>query len=124
MQALEVRRVSSSADLLKAGDFVFIPKREPEITVERIPLTPPTKFFAFIKWSLFGKKYELKQYVELRWPEHDAVIVQCPDCNSPCASTKIHKIISIEPLTVELPITCPYCKNVTFQIKDGKIMTA
>jgi hypothetical protein len=69
--ALEVKRVKSSEDLLHPGEYVFIEKRAPKITVERMPLRPPTKFFKHIAWNLFGKKYELKQHVELLWPEHD-----------------------------------------------------
>jgi hypothetical protein len=42
MEALEVRRVSSSEDLLHPREYVFIPKRDPKITVERRPLDPPT----------------------------------------------------------------------------------
>ena len=121
MQALEVRRVPHSEELLHPGDFAFISKREPDIRVERIPLTPPTGFFKLLWWKLFGKKFELKQYVELRWPNYDAVIVNCPNCNQPCASTRTHKIVSLEPLTLEIPITCPYCKSVTFEINKGTL---
>jgi hypothetical protein len=41
MEALEVRRVSSSADLLHPGEYVFIAKRQPKITVERRPPLNP-----------------------------------------------------------------------------------
>jgi hypothetical protein len=37
MQALELRRVPISADLEKAGDFVFVPKREPIVTNRACP---------------------------------------------------------------------------------------
>jgi hypothetical protein len=122
--ALEVKRVKSSEYLLNPGEYVFIEKRAPKITVDRMPLTPPTGFFKRIAWHFFGKKYELKQYVELLWPEHDAIILNCPSCNGPCATTKNHKIISVEPLTLEIPLTCPYCKTRSFDIKEGKIITA
>lgn len=122
--ALEVKRVKSSEDLLHPGEYVFIEKRAPKITVERTPLTPPTGFLKRLAWNFFGKKYEIKQYVELLWPEHDAIILNCPTCNGPCATTKNHKIISIEPLTLEIPLTCPYCKTLSYEIKEGKIMTA
>lgn len=124
MQALEVRRVKSSENLLHPGEYVFIEKRSPIIRTEREPLLPPTGFFRRMYWNLFGKKYELKQFVELLWPNYDAIILNCPDCNSPCATTAKHKIISIEPLTLEIPLTCPYCKTKSFAIKDGKLMHA
>jgi len=41
MEALAVRRVQSSADLLNKGEYVFILKRKPKITVDKLPLAPP-----------------------------------------------------------------------------------
>jgi hypothetical protein len=38
MEALKVRRVSTSADLLNPGEYVFIEKRSPQITIEKTPL--------------------------------------------------------------------------------------
>jgi hypothetical protein len=49
-------------------------------------------------------------------------ILNCPDCNQPFATKKNHKIISIEPLTVETPVTCPYSKDFTFKVSEEKIM--
>ena len=121
MQALEVRRVSTSADLLNKGEYVFIEKRAPKITVERIPLERPAGFWAGLKWDWFGEKYEIKQIVEILWPEQDAIILNCPSCGGPCATTKNHKILSVEPLTLEIPLTCPYCKTKHYDITDGKI---
>ncbi len=124
LPALEVKRVKSSEDLLNPGEYVFIEKRSPKITVERTPLEPPQGFIKKLLWNFVGKKYDFKQYVELLWPEYDAIILNCPACNGPCATTKNHKIISIEPLTLEIPLTCPYCKTRSFDIKEGKIMNA
>lgn len=124
MQALEVRRVSSSADLLNKGEYVFIEKREPKITIERTPLERPAGFWAGLRWDLFGRKYELHQIVEILWPEHDAIILNCPFCSLPIATTKRHKIISVEPLTLEIPLTCPYCKTASFDIKEGNVTAA
>jgi hypothetical protein len=121
MQAVELRRVSSSTDLLRPGEYVFIPKREPEIIIERQSIGPPSGFFKWIWWKWFGKRHELKQYIELLWPETDTVILNCPQCGGPCTTTKYHKIISIEPLTLETPLTCPHCGTNGFSIKDGKI---
>jgi uncharacterized protein YbaR (Trm112 family) len=122
--ALEVKRVPHSEDLLHPGEFVFIPKREPVRTFERTPIAPPTGTFRRLWWDLFGKKYELKQIVELLWPEIDTVILNCPECNSPLATTRNHTIVSLEPLTIETPLTCPYCRTNTFKVAEGKIMTA
>src|ERR1700739_4381066 len=107
MQALEVRRVNLSADLSRPGDYVFHPKRAPIVTYERKALEAPESFFAKLWWNWWGKKYETKQIVELQWPETDVAILNCPDCGSPLATTKNHKIISVEPLTIESPVTCP-----------------
>jgi len=41
MQALEVRRVNSSADFLHLGEYVFIEERTPQITIEKSPLGAP-----------------------------------------------------------------------------------
>jgi hypothetical protein len=135
MQAIEVRRVPTSADLSSPGDFAFVPKREPVRKFERIPLTAPKGFVKRLLWYLFGKKYELKQVVELLWPEYDAVILNCPHCNMPLATTPQHKIISLDPLTIETAIACSYErshgiasqpgeKEFAFQVKEGKIMPA
>ena len=135
MEALEVRRVPTSADLSSPGDFAFVPKREPVRKFERIPLIAPKGFFRKIVWQLFGKKYELKQVIELLWPEYDAVILNCPHCNMPLATTPQHKIVSLDPLTIETPIACAYSrtqgiaknaaeKQIAFQVKEGKIMPA
>jgi hypothetical protein len=124
LKALEVKRVEHSEDLLHPGEYVFVGKRQPIITIEKNPIDPPQGKFKLLWWTFFGKKHELKQIVELLWPEQDAIILNCPVCNGPCATTKNHKIISIEPLTLEIPLTCPYCKTRSFDIKEGKIMNA
>jgi hypothetical protein len=124
MQALEVRRVPTSADLAHPGEYVFVAKRAPHITYQSEPLEPPRGLLQRLWWNAFGKKYELKQIVELLWPEIDTIIMNCPTCNGPLATTRNHKILSIEPLTLEIPLTCPYCKTNTFKIEEGKIMPA
>jgi uncharacterized protein YbaR (Trm112 family) len=131
--ALEVKRVSHSEDLLHPGEFVFIPKREPIRRFHSEPIEPPAdKYggtmigdaFRYLKWRLFGPKYEIKQIVELLWPEIDTVIINCPDCNQPLATTRNHTIVSLEPLTIETALTCPYSKTHTFKVAEGKIITA
>ena len=81
-QALEVKRVQHSEDLLHPGEYVFVAKRQPIITVEKVPIEPPLdkyggtaigNAFRYLKWQ-FGKKYEMKQIVELLWPQQDAII--------------------------------------------------
>lgn len=132
-QALEVRRVSSSADLAAPGDFAFIPKREPVRRLEQFPIAPPRNIICRLVWRVFGKKQETKQYIELQWPEYDAVILNCPHCNMPLATTAKHRIVSLEPLTIEMPIGCEYSRAkgiatnadqeaVVFQVKEGKIL--
>ena len=120
--AIKVRRVPRSDELLQPGDYVFIGKREPKRTVEQIPIEAPTNRFRRLWWIWFGKKYALREVLELLWPEIDTVIVNCPACNSPCATTGRHTIASLEPLTIETPITCPYCRINTFEIVEGKII--
>lgn len=125
LTALEVKRVPHSEDLLHPGEFVFIPKREPIRTFHSEPLEPPTRgVFRYLWWKWFGKKYEIKQIVELLWPEIDTVIINCPECNQALATTGQHKIVSLEPLTIETPLTCPYSKTHTFKVAEGKIIAA
>jgi hypothetical protein len=124
MEALEVRRVQHSEDLAKPGEYVFIAKRDPKVTVESNPLMPPSGFWRSLWWSAFGKKVELKQIVEVQWPAYDAIIIDCPQCNQPCATTAKHAIVSVEPLTIETAVTCPYCRTITFKVTDGKLITA
>jgi hypothetical protein len=122
MQALEVRRVTHSEDLLKPGDYCYVPKRAPIVTYERKPLEAPRGLIQKIRWHFFGEKYEMKQIVELQWPAYDVAILNCPDCNSPFATTTHHKILSVEPLTIETAVTCPYSKDITFKVSEGKIL--
>ena len=68
-QALEVKRVQHSENLLHPGEYVFVAKRQPIITVEKHPIDPPQGKFKLLWWTFFGKKHELKQIVELLWPE-------------------------------------------------------
>jgi hypothetical protein len=137
LQAFEVRRVPSSGDLTAPGDFAFIPKRESIRHLERVPIQPPRNFFKRLVWQFFGQKQEVRQYIELQWPEYDAVILNCPHCNMPLATTKTHKIVSLEPLTIESPIGCEYSRGkgiatkareeeeaVVFRVTDGKIIAA
>jgi hypothetical protein len=124
MEALTVRRVQYSEDLLKRGDYFFVEKRQPAITFKRVPLDPPQGILERIWWRWFGKKEELKQIIEIVWPEYDAIIVNCPQCNQPCATSKEHRIVSVEPLTIETPVTCPYCRTLTFKVTEGKLITA
>jgi len=121
MQALEVRRVQSSADLLVPGDYVFIPKREPKKIVIKTPHVPPEGFFRRLFWDWFGKKYALREVLEALWPAFDTIILICPECKNAFATTERHKIFSVEPLTLSMPLTCPYCKTMSFDIKEGKI---
>jgi hypothetical protein len=122
--ALEVKRVPHSEELLHPGEFVFIPKREPIRTFQSTPIAPPSGLFRRLWWDLFGKKHEIKQIVELLWPEIDTVIMNCPKCNGPLATTRNHVIVRVEPLTIETPLTCPYCRTNTFKVAEGKIMPA
>jgi hypothetical protein len=100
-------------------------------------VTPPRGFFAKIAFKLWGKKTELHQAIELQWPEYDAIILNCPHCYMPLATTMKHRITSLDPLTIESPIGCEYSRAkgiatkareqeeaVVFLIRDGKITAA
>lgn len=52
MEALPARRVSSSPDILKPGDYCFIAKREPIRTYETVTAEPPTGFWKRLFWTL------------------------------------------------------------------------
>src|ERR1035441_10687897 len=105
LTALEVRRVAHSEDLLFAGDYVFITARPPKVMTESIPLDPPRGFFKRLWWDWFGEKYSVKRTEEEVWPAYDVVIMVCPHCRQPLATKKDHRIASVEPLTVEQPVT-------------------
>ncbi len=109
---------------MQPGDFAFVAKRDPIRKVEQVQIDPPTGFFRRLWWEWFGKKYALREVLELLWPEYDAVLITCPSCHIPSATTREHKIISLDPLTIETPITCPYCKTVTFKVEEGQLVTA
>jgi len=120
--AQEVKRVPTSENLLHPGDFVFIPKREPIKTFESVPVPPPKGILSRWLWQRFGKRFELKPVYETVWPGIDTVVMLCPICNGPVATTKHHPIINVDPLTIEASITCPYCRTFTFKVVEGKIM--
>jgi uncharacterized protein YbaR (Trm112 family) len=124
LTAIQVRRVSNSEDLMVAGDYVFIPSRPPKVVTETIPLDPPRGWFKRLWWNLFGTKSIVKESKEEVWPAYDTVIMVCPTCNQPLATSAKHAITSVEPLTIESPVTCPYCRTVTFKVKEGTLMPA
>jgi hypothetical protein len=53
-------------------------------------------------------------------------------CNQGIGTTKDHRILSLEPLTIEKPLACAYSRgaqfdakpSIIFEVKDGKIMPA
>lgn len=108
--------------LLNPGDFVFIPKRDPVKRFESLPVAPPKGVLARWLWQRFGKRFELRPVYEPVWPAQDAVVINCPICNGPNGTTEHHKIASVEPLTIETPITCIYCQTFTFKVVEGTIM--
>jgi len=110
LKAIEVRRVESSAELMKPGDYTYIAKREPVRRIETLPIPPPRQFFKRLAWRIWGRKELQHEVIELRWPDYDAIILNCPNCNQPIATTAAHKIISVEPLTISVPIACGYEK--------------
>lgn len=122
--ALEVKRVPRSEDLLHPGDYVFVPRREPIVNTYRQPVQPPAGAFRRFLWRLFGAKYEVSRTVVPLWPDVDTIIVNCPICNGPIGTTKHHVVADLEPLTIETPITCPYCRTFTFKVVEGKVMLA
>jgi hypothetical protein len=133
LTTLPVRRVPFSADVIKPGDFCFISKREPIRKFEPEPVQPPTGFWRWLVWFLKGRpSFSFKEIVEIVWPDYDAIILLCPHCSQPIATTKDHRIVSLEPLTIEKPLACVYSRGVQkdaqptviFNIKDGNIMPA
>ncbi len=131
VQSVELHRVIYSADIEKPGDFVFIPKREPIRRTTRTTVDPPNGFFKRVLWNLFGTKVRTTETSERVWPDYDAVILMCPHCNQPIGTTREHRIVSTEPLTIEQPLACAYSKpspsalpTIAFKIQDGKIMPA
>jgi hypothetical protein len=56
------------------------------------------------------------------WPDIDTVILNCPICNGPIGTTKHHAIAELDPLTIESPTACLYCRTFTFKVVEGKIM--
>lgn len=129
---LEVRRVATSPDIEKAGDYCFIAKREPIRTLEPLPIETPQGFFRKLAWRLFGKKRSYKETVLPQWPDYDAIVMACPHCGQAIGTTKEHRILSVEPLTIDKPLACAYScpavkgslPTVAFLVKDGKIMPA
>jgi hypothetical protein len=129
---LEVNRVPSSADLTKAGDYCFIAKRDP---IRKFLPSEPEESKGF--WDRLKLWFDLshrpipKEVVEIVWPDYDAIILMCPHCNQPIGTTKDHRIVTIEPLTIEKPLACAYSRpsqnalpTIAFKIQDGKIMPA
>jgi hypothetical protein len=123
--AQEVKRVSHSEELLHPGDYAFVGKREPIVITHQEPATPPQGLFRRLWWRwFFGEKMVTSKTLIPQWPDIDTVIVNCPLCNGPVATTKNHTIACLDPITIETPITCPYCRTFTFKVVEGKIMLA
>jgi Zn finger protein HypA/HybF involved in hydrogenase expression len=115
-------RVKSSEDLLNKGEYVFIQARKPEVRSEKTPIAAPSGKLAQWLWLRVGKKYETKEIVTEVWPKIDTVILNCPKCNGTLGTTKEHTILSVEPLKLDLPLTCPYCRSFTFEVKEGNLI--
>jgi hypothetical protein len=129
--AVQAHRVPVSPDILKAGDYCFIPKKDPMRTYETVLAEPPTGRWKRIIWALFRSKTITKVTELPLWPNYDAVVMACPHCNQPIGTTKDHKIVSVEPLTLDKPLACAYSSagfrsaaTIAFEVKDGKIMPA
>jgi hypothetical protein len=122
--AQEVKRVPHSEELLHPGDYAFVAKREPIVITNSEPVPPPTGFFRRLWWTFFGEKAITSKTLIRQWPDIDTVIVNCPLCNGPVATTKHHTIKDLDPLTIETPITCPYCGTFKFKVVQGKIVLA
>jgi hypothetical protein len=93
MQALEVRRVKSSEDLLNPGDYVFIPARPPEITIEKKPIVAPVGFWKTLIWALFNKKYELIETKTEAWPSVETHHHRCPTHMLCCRTHNAHEAV-------------------------------
>ena len=132
LQTLEVRRVAISPDLEKPGDYCFIARRETIRTFETIEQPAPKGFFRRLVWLIFGSKQQHKETMLPQWPDYDAIVMGCPHCGQPIGTTKEHRILSVEPLTIDKPLACAYScptvkgslPTVAFQVKDGKLMPA
>src|SRR4051812_47346990 len=111
IQTLEVRRVPFSADIEKPGDYCFIAKRAPIRTFESVIAEPPTGFWRSLVWAICGKKQMTKETVLPQWPDYDAVVLACPHCGQAIGTTKEHRIVRVEPLTIDKPVACVYSRG-------------
>jgi hypothetical protein len=116
MQASAVR-VKSSEDLLNKGEYVFIAKRAQEVHYESEAIPNPG-FFR----RLLGRTHTMKRIENPVWPKIDTIIINCPKCNGAIGTAKEHTILCVEPLQLDLPLTCPYCRNFTFEVKSGSLI--
>jgi hypothetical protein len=108
---LPVRRVPFSYDIEKPGDYCFIPKREPIRKFEPEQVASPTGFWRWVVWFLKGRpSFALKEIVEIVWPDYDAIILNCPHCSQPIATTKDHRIVMD---------SCPICYGTGFITKKA-----
>jgi hypothetical protein len=133
LQTPKVSRVPASDDLEPAGDYCFVPKREPIRKFEPVALEVPTGFWRTLLWLFRGRpRAAMKELTEIVWPDYDAIVMLCPHCNRGIGTTKDHKLMSLEPLTIEKPLACAHfalratggLPTVMFEGKDGKIMPA
>ena len=60
-----------------------------------------------ISWAFVRKKYEIIETKNESWSEVNSIIIVCPECKVPFASSKLHSIFSEEPLTINRSLTCP-----------------
>jgi hypothetical protein len=100
--ALEVKRVQHSEDLLHPGEYVFVPKREPIVTIEKLPTQPPQGKFKLPCWTSFRKKEESKQIVETAVARTGCNHPELPYLQGRMRHGENHKIISVEPHAFEI----------------------
>jgi uncharacterized protein YbaR (Trm112 family) len=109
-------RVATSEDLLNKGEYVFIPARPQEVHYQSEAIPNPG-FFR----RLLGRTYTMKRIENPVWPKIDTIVLNCPKCNGTLGTTKDHTILSVEPLHLDMPLTCPYCRTFTFEVKNGNL---
>lgn len=93
---------------LEPGEFYFRPTA--------IPITTKPHWFK----RLFGAKEKQS------WDFVTTVVIACPYCGVPIMTGTVHKVVSRKPLTIEMPITCPYDQDNphSFKVVKGKIVAA
>ena len=120
--AQEVKRVSTPDEPLHRGDVVFLQKREPIKTFESVPCRSAERHRCALALATVREQVRTEAGVRAGMAGHRHLRHALPHLQRPNGSHEASPITSLDPLTIDAPITCPFCSTFTLKVVEGRIL--